>query len=354
MSATPPRLSPTAKRVIVIGVVAGALILVYSVRSILPPFILAVVVAYVLNPLVEALVRLTRLSRTAVVAALYIVLVVALVLTIILITPTLLRQVRAVNIDMEAISQQVRQLLADYQYVEIGDFSLDLLALSGEIKGALESIVSFLAARTGGLVVGFLSGLVWIVLILLVSFYLLKDAHGVQRFVRDSVPEAYQPDVQRLAGEMNAVLNDYLRGQLTLALVIGLVTASALAVVGVRNALLLGVVAGALEVVPTLGPVLASLPAIVIALFQGSANLSIENHWFALLVVVLYVVIQQLENNFLVPRIVGKSVNLHPVVVIFGALAGASIAGLLGVLLAIPVIAIGRIMAGYVYQKLRE
>jgi predicted PurR-regulated permease PerM len=354
MSTTQQRLSPTAKRVILIGVFTGALILLYTVRSILPPFILAVVVAYVLNPLVETLVRLTRRSRTTVVAAIYIVLVVGLVLTIIMVTPTLVRQVQAVNIDLEAIGDQIRQLLADYQRIEIGGFSIDLLALSGEIRGALESIVSFLAARTGGIVVGVVSGLVWIVLVLLVSFYLLKDAPGFRQFIHDALPVGYQPDMRRLAGEVNAVLSAYLRGQLMLSLVVGLVTGIALAIVGVRNALLLGVVAGALEVIPSLGPVLASVPAIAIALFQGSANLDIENHWFALLVIGLYLVIQQLESHLLAPRIIGSSVNLHPVVVIFAALSGASIAGLLGVFLAVPVVAVGRIVAVYVYQKLRE
>jgi predicted PurR-regulated permease PerM len=347
-------LSPTARRIILVGLFIGALILLYNVRSILPPFILAVVLAYILNPLVGLLMRLTRRSRTSVTVVVYLALIVILVLTIVLITPTLVRQVRAINIDMEAIGEQLRTLLSDYQYVEIAGFSLDLSALSGEIKSAIQSIVAFLAARTGGIVVGVLSGLVWVILILLVSFYLLKDAPLFEQFVHNALPPVYQNDFKDLAGQLSGVLNDYLRGQVILAFVVGFVTTVVLAVVGVRNALLLGVIAGVLEIVPNVGPVLAAIPAIAIAFFQGSTNLSIENHWFALLVVIIYLVIQQVENNVLVPRIIGSSVNLHPVVVLFGALAGASIAGVLGIFLAIPTIAVARVFLVYLYGKLQE
>jgi predicted PurR-regulated permease PerM len=349
-----PTLSPTAKRVVVIAAFVGALIVLYGVRSILPPFILALVVAYVLNPVVDVLMRVTRGSRSAAVVLLYLFLIVVLILTIVVVTPTLIRQIRAVNIDLDDITTRLRLLLENYQHIEIAGFSLDLLSLTGELRGAAQSIVSFLAARTGGLVFGVLSGLVWIVLILFVSFYLLKDAPAVHRFVRDVLPPAYQPDFMRLSAEINAVLSDYLRGQAALGLVVGVVTGVALAIIGVRNALLLGVLAGVLEVAPSIGPILAAIPAIAIAFFQGSATLPIENHWFALLVIGLYVIIQQVENNILVPRIVGGSVKLHPVVVMFGALAGATVAGILGVFLALPLLAVGRIVAVYIYQKVRQ
>ena len=349
-----PKLSPTAKRIIVSAACAGALLLLYSVRSIVPPFIMAAVVAYVLNPLVERLVRITRRSRRNIVALIYIALIIGLTVVVVTVVPALLRQIQAINIDLEAISAQIRRLLADYQHIEIAGFSFDLLALSGEIRGAIQSIASFLATHTGGIVVDVISGLVWLVITLLVSFHLLKDADSIQSAISGALPPSYQPDANSLFAQINAVLSDYLRGQLLLALVVGVVTGVALALVGVRNALLLGVIAGIMEVVPSIGPILASIPAIAIALFQGSTHLPMENYWFALLVAGLYVVIQQVENNILVPRIIGASVNLHAVVVIFAALAGASLAGVLGVFLAIPVIASGRIIAVYVYQKLRE
>jgi hypothetical protein len=122
----------------------------------------------------------------------------------------------------------------------------------------------------------------------------------------------------------------------------------------VRNALILGIMAGVLEIIPNIGPTIAAIPAVLIAYFQGSTYLPLSNGWFALLVIGIYVVIQQVENNILVPRIIGRSLNLHPLVVIIGAIAGARLAGILGMFLAAPMLASLRILGNYVYCKLLD
>ncbi len=348
------RLSPTAKRFLIVGAVIGTLALLYNVRTILGPFIIALVMAYVLNPLVEALVRMTRRSRLTVVAVIYLALTVALVWSIILLPPAIVRQIRAINIDLEAIGAQMRQILNDYQYIAVAGYTIDLQGLTGEIRSLIQTTASFVAGRTGGVVMSILSGLAWGILTLLVSFYLLKDAPKAVAYIHNALPEAYRDDYVRLTGEINAVLSSYLRGQVILGLTVGVVTAIALSLLGVRNAILFGVLAGLLEVIPNIGPVVASVPAIASAFFQGSSRWPIENHWFALVVLLLYVVIQQLENNLLVPRIIGSSVKLHPVIVIFGLMAGATMAGVLGALLAVPAMTIGRILIAYLGQKLTE
>jgi predicted PurR-regulated permease PerM len=125
-------------------------------------------------------------------------------------------------------------------------------------------------------------------------------------------------------------------------------------VLGVRNALLLGSLAGLLEVVPNLGPIIAAVPAVLIAFFQGSSIWNIENTTFALIVIGAYVLIQQLENHLIVPNVLGSSVNLPPMVILFGALAGASLAGVLGIFLAAPVLATARLVLEFVLNKLTE
>jgi predicted PurR-regulated permease PerM len=122
----------------------------------------------------------------------------------------------------------------------------------------------------------------------------------------------------------------------------------------VPNALLLGLLAGILEIIPNLGPVLAAVPAVALAFFQGSDRLPLSNEWFVALVIFLYILIQQVENYVFVPRILGASVKLHPVVVIAGVVAGASIAGLLGIFLAAPTIASLRLLGGYLYAKMLQ
>jgi predicted PurR-regulated permease PerM len=139
--------------------------------------------------------------------------------------------------------------------------------------------------------------------------------------------------------------------------VIGTTTWIALEAAGMPGALILGIVAGVLEVVPNLGPTMAMIPAIIVALIQGSDVLrpmGIDNFSFALITVGIYFIIQQLENNVVVPRVIGDSVNLHPVVVICGVVVGFSVGNILGAFLAAPVIASLRVVGGYIHAKLLD
>jgi len=117
---------------------------------------------------------------------------------------------------------------------------------------------------------------------------------------------------------------------------------------------LLCVLAGVMEVVPTIGPIIAMIPAVFIALFQGSTRLAIDPTVFAVVVVIAYLLIQQSENHLIVPNVLGSSVNLPPIIILFGAFAGASLAGVLGIFLAPPVLATARLIGEYVLNKLFE
>jgi predicted PurR-regulated permease PerM len=123
------------------------------------------------------------------------------------------------------------------------------------------------------------------------------------------------------------------------------------AVLGLPNALSLGLLAGFLELVPSLGPFLATIPAVLIALLQGSSHFAIGHGWFALIVLVFYVGVQSLENTFIVPRVLGDAVKVHPLVILAGVIVGAATVGVLGVFLAAPVIASLRDILGYLYRK---
>jgi predicted PurR-regulated permease PerM len=144
----------------------------------------------------------------------------------------------------------------------------------------------------------------------------------------------------------------YFRGQLVLSLTIGLIIGVGAATLGLPGAPLLGILAGLLEVLPNIGPVLAAIPAILLALVQGSSVLSVSNLVFALIVALFYIIVQQLENNIIVPRLIGQAVDLPPILVMAGVLVGASVGGILGAFMAAPIIATGRILAQYAYNKI--
>lgn len=344
---------------------AGAIFItltVYRLRSIAPLVALAVILAYILSPLVDRIERHTPLGRTLATALVYLSLL-ALISTVpATFAPGILEEARA--IDRELIQNLIQDIIARIQTysqnseISLLGFPVDLAPLYQQAIQSLQSFSTTMATSSLGFLLNFASGfastVLGIFLMLVLSFYMVKDSHFIVQYLEDKVPEPYRDEIVGLVQNINQVWRDFLRGQILLVLVVGFVTWLGLFILGVPNALLLGVLAGLLEVVPNLGPVLAAIPGVLIAFFQGSTHLGLAPIWFALAVLLLYVVIQQVENTVLVPRIIGGSVHLHPVVILVGVLAGADIAGILGVFLAAPVLASLRVIGSYAYDKLLE
>jgi predicted PurR-regulated permease PerM len=344
--------SNSTKWLVTISSLVALVWVVYRFSQIISPLAIAVILAYVLNPPVKFLTTKAKLSRTLAVVSVYLALVVILSLVLVSFVPSLIQQVTNINVDFQNIVEGISRFFERPLFVF--GFYVDLRDVYSEVSGTLQNIVSPLASRTVSFLIDLASGFAWLIFILIVSFYLLKDTGRLVRSLENLVPVDYREEVHRLLREITIIWNAFLRSQLVLCAVVGTVVGVALAIVGVRNALILAIIAGILEIIPNIGPTIAAIPAILIAYFQGSAHLPLSNGWFAILVIGLYVVIQQLENNFLVPRIIGRSLNLHPLVVIIGVIAGASLAGILGIFLAAPILASLRIVGNYVYRKLLD
>ena len=197
--------------------------------------------------------------------------------------------------------------------------------------------------------------LINILFVFVLMFYLLKDGAMFAQRTIDVTPDDYKNDVTRLLYELAQVWNAYLRGQLILNIFIGVTTFIVVALLGLPNALILGLLAGLLEFVPNLGPILAMIPAALLALFTQSSTLPfLHGATFVLVVIVAYTLIQNFEAMVVVPRVMGGSLNLHPLVIIVGVLAGASLGGALGIILAAPIIASLRVIGLYIYGKLLD
>lgn len=342
----PARWSIETRRWVVIGLVIGAVWLIYQELEILPPIILALLLAYLLNPLVTYLHRRQGIRRILAVALVYLVLIIALIGAVSLLVPVLVREVRG-------LFGQLDQILASVNRVPLFD-ALGIHIDSSSLAEQLRAEFATLAAAVPRVLVGAASSVLSVVLVLVLSFYLLVDAESIGRGIDDLAPADYREEWQRIKGEFGNIWSSFLRGQVLLAIIIGTIVTLTLTILGVPNAFFLGLLAGVLEVVPNIGPVIAMIPAVLIALFQGSTNWAIDNTIFALIVVAAYTVIQQLENHVIVPKVIGASVNLPPVVILIGAFAGANLAGVLGIFLAAPVLATARIVGEFVIRKLLE
>ena len=375
--------SPETKRfVLAISLVVLAGIL-YISRAVLPLLLWAMLLAFVLHPLVTLLTRfyIPRLLATLIV---YTIFLAALVMLPIIVIPILVEQLGMLRIDPQLLAQRFYEWLIftlnKYMRGEIFHQPYDLSPyvslwlewlqsetwwqaipsigeLVGTLQAALTATLSVIlgATTTAGMVVlQFLAGIFAFFLTLLYTFYLLLVAPKLRISIYELFPEPYHPEISRLIDEIALTWRRYLRGQLFLCFVIFFLTWVSLTYIGMPGAFALALTAGVLEIIPNLGPVLATVPAVIVALVQGSTRFHWPHWEFALLTVGLYTVIQQLENNLLVPRIVGSAINVHPFLVLIGIVVGAQVGGVLGALLAAPMLATLRILARYVHARLLD
>jgi predicted PurR-regulated permease PerM len=186
----------------------------------------------------------------------------------------------------------------------------------------------------------------------LASIYMSLDALALHDAILRAVPVRFRPESSILLNRIERTWNAFLRGELTLILFIGTIDWLGLTILGIPGAPYLGIISGLLEIVPNIGPVVATIPAVIVAILQGSIYLHVSPLFLALLVIAFYTLVQQFENNLIVPRVLGKAMNLPPLVVMIGALVGAEVGGMLGVMLATPLIATMREIVSYIYRKI--
>lgn len=371
----------TKRTVLVIMLVVGVGIFWIS-RPVLTLLIIGGIVAYLLNPIVDLCERL-RIPRSVSTIVLYLLLLVALILTPVLLLPVLLTQLSSLSFNVPYTANLfvgwMQRTVANLPpSVEILGFRFDLTGFYQSFQASInqdltrqwlptpQDILSYINQAIGtatsvlstsvsvgfSVVGGVFAVLFFFFVLFFISLYLTKDAPKIRAYVEGLFPRAYQSELGDLFARIGHIWQAFFRGQIILSTSVGVSTWLALTLAGMPGALILALLAGALEIIPNLGPIIAMIPAVIVALIQGSDSLTISNFNFALLTVGIYFIIQQFENNLLVPRIIGNSVNLHPVVVICGVVIGANLAGVMGAFLAAPVIASLRMLGAYIYNKL--
>jgi HAD superfamily hydrolase (TIGR01549 family) len=344
--------SSTTKRMIAVGLVVVLLLILYLFRSILLPIAIAAVLAYLLKPLADFLERRARLPRLLAVILVFLALLVVVSTIPATVVPYLVARITRINLDLQQLADDLLRFLS--HPVTVFGFAFDPQDLVGDVRTALQNLLQPFATQTVGFLFNVASSLLWILSVLIISFYLVKDANRLRAFLDDIAPPGHVEELRSLREAISEVWSAFFRGQVLLSIAIGMVVWLSMVAVGLPYAGLMGLIAGLLEVIPTFGPVISVIPALLLAFFRGSTYLPLSNFWFAVLVLGIYLLIQQTENAYFVPRIMGRRLRLHPVVVFIGVLAGGTIAGAIGVLLAAPIIATLRVVLIYVYAKLLD
>lgn len=338
-----PQIRVTLQVLLIVGGVVFALWLLHELASVVFVLILAALFAYVIAPIVrlaESPVRIggrrRRLSRGLAIAVVYLCIAGSVAAATALLVPSATEQVA----DMIASAPAYTQSILTWEHGWSRYY--ERLRMPLELRQGIDQ--SVLAADQAAVAwsrellvesMSVLSDLPWIVLIPILAFFLLKDAASVRRTIVIALPRRVQLRGHQLFEEMNSTLAAYVRAQLLACMLVGVLSGLGFAVLGVPYPVLLGVLAGVLEFIPLVGPLLlAAVAAVVGALHSPSLAL-----WAIAFLAVLRIV----EDYVIYPRLIRRGIPLHPMAVIVAVLAGARLAGIPGMFLAVPFVAIGSV-----------
>jgi len=363
---TPVEDSPPWDRSVKILVAVIALILLVAIASRFTDLILQIIaagiIAYVLTPVINFLANRTPLKRGSAILVTYFLLAILILAAVVTLGVGTFRQISNLINSVPLLLENITDWLSTTNVLIIGPVSLDVAAIWGAIDweylgDQLVTAVLPIVNQGGRTVVIVLSSTVEVLTVLLftfiVSIYLAFEMGRLGGYISRAVYQpGYRKDTERILRGFDRIWQAYLRGQIVLATVIFLAVWISLSILGVQNAFALGVLSGLLEFLPVIGPLIGTVAAVIVAFFQPTNYLGLDPVVFALLVVGVMILIQQIENNILVPRIVGGALDLHPLVVIIGVFMGAALAGLIGAILAAPVIATIKLLGTYAWRKM--
>lgn len=342
-------------------------------RALLPPFVVPLLLAYLLDPLLDAMER-RGYTRVRAILVVYGVTLLLFLLAGIIVVPVLIRQIggiieplaRGDAIDLAALGQWVEfpdkllkgieKTLLDWgvreQWVASLAENLNAYRVEEWLQAAGLWVVEQLKSLVGWLR-DQVSGLLWLVLLPITLFYCLRDFDPLRRRLYHLVPADRQADVAALAGKINQAVGSYLRGYALLSVAVAILQTTLLLILAAffdfRYALILGLLAGATYVIPYVGSMVSTVLTAAVVFFTGGHSV-VE----ALVVWAICQGLNSVFDNVITPRVIGQNVGLHPLVVMFALLAGGSQFGLLGVILATPVTACAKIVLQHFWPRLSE
>ncbi|UNC92593.1 AI-2E family transporter [Candidatus Contubernalis alkaliaceticus] len=312
----------------------------YSLRntliSVLFPFLASFIIAYLLNPLLEFVCQ-KNISRSVGIFIIYLAFFLTLVLLSINVIPSLMGEMQKLLVKVPMYSSQIQQFIVemqqDYHRFNLPDSIRSVIDTNiDQFQGLILDLLEGFTET----VINLFSHIILLVLIPLLVFYILKDLENIKRFIYKMIPHKYRGRVRAAAEDIDKTLGAYVRGQIFISIFVAGMVYVGLLVLGVEFALLLAIINGVTNVIPYFGPIIGAVPAFFIAL--------LESPLLALKVILMITIVQQVESHVLTPTVFGKNLGLHPVIVILSLLAGGSFFGLLGLIFAVPVVAVIKVL----------
>ncbi|ANU28255.1 AI-2E family transporter [Planococcus versutus] len=323
-------------------------------KTVVLPIVLALVLFYLLRPVLRMLENF-KISRIWGILLIFLGVVGLFTLLIVLVFPFLRSQFQ--NLVAE-FPEYFMQLLTDFDaflrtsfvgnYYSESDFTLDTLlaTLPNNIADTLQNTVTSIISGLTGLISTITSVILSIVIVPFILFYLLKDGEKLPEYFLKLLPPRYRDDTREVFAEADKQLGAYIQGQLIVAFCIGVMVYIGFLIIGMDYALLLGVLAMVTSVVPYIGPAIAIAPAAIIAL--------VTSPFMLVKLAIVWTVVQLVEGNLISPQVMGKTMIVHPVTIIFVLLTAGSLFGVVGVILGIPMYALLRVLVSHFYKLFKR
>jgi predicted PurR-regulated permease PerM len=308
-------------------------------KSVLTPFFIAMIISYVLNPVVS-LLNQRKVPRTVAVLLIYSVFIASLTVIIMKITPMFIEQVYELNEHMPQLTIRAQSIVDGFNQNQFLPDSVreginrSLIKMETGISHAISNYVNQIGSTINMLFIAFI--------VPFLAFYILKDFQLIEKTALAIVPKKHRKQSIKLLVDIDTALGNYIRGQLLVCVIIGILAYVGYWLIGMPYPLLLASVVAVFNIIPYLGPFFGAAPALLMA-----TTISMK---MALFVIIVNLLIQVLEGNVISPQVVGRSLHMHPLFIIFALLVGGEIAGIFGLILAVPFFAVMKVIIQHVFM----
>jgi predicted PurR-regulated permease PerM len=365
MENTPPPSSPTwgtnTKLVVALTIIVILGALIINFQFIITPLMIALTLAYLFHPIADFFQQKLRFSWNASVAVIYIIIIILLTGLFTLGGVGLVQQIQSLVVIVQDALKNLPQLIESIsgQVYQFGPFKLDFSQLDlSDVSQQVLGMVQPLLSQTGtilGTVAGSAANFLgWTLFVLLVSYFVLAESGGLrERMVTVDIP-GYSQDVSRLTRELGRIWNAFLRGQIIIFFLTVIVYSIVLTLLGVQYALSLAFIAGLARFVPYVGPAVNWGILVIVAYFQVFKLFGMTPLYYTLLVLVVALVIDQIFDNIVSPRILSDALKVHPAAVLVSAIITANLFGILGVVIAAPLLATAMLLWNYTLRKMLD
>ncbi len=342
-----------------IVVIVGALLVKF--QFIITPLVMAFLLSYLFHPVADFLQRKLRFSWNASVGVIFLIIIILLLGLLTLGGVGLVQQVQSLVIIVQNALLTLPQLIDDIsgRVIQFGPFKLDFSALDlNDLSQQVLGMVQPLLSRTGTLL-GTVAGsaanfLGWTLFVILVSYFTLIESKGLRdRILTVEIP-GYNHDLARLSRELGRIWNAFLRGQIIIFFLAVIVYSIVLSVLGVHYAISLAFLAGLARFVPYVGPAVNWALLVIVAYFQEYSLFGLPDLTYTLIVLVIALVIDQVFDNIINPRIMSNALKVHPAAVLVAAIIAANLFGILGVVVAAPILATAALLWNYIMRKMLD